>query len=105
MALHRKWVKVARDSRFALHYIPTQRERSWVSAGAAEFPLFDLEADPGETRDVSAEHPEVAERLKRELSRWWGADRFPCATDATTCDDDREVDAETTEQLKALGYL
>ncbi|WP_082098754.1 sulfatase-like hydrolase/transferase [Demequina iriomotensis] len=31
--------------------------------------LFDLEADPSESYDVSAKHPEIAERLKAELER------------------------------------
>jgi arylsulfatase A len=31
--------------------------------------LYDLDADPGETTDVSAGHPEVVERLTRELDR------------------------------------
>lgn len=29
--------------------------------------LYDLDADPGETRNLAAEHPEIAERLRREL--------------------------------------
>jgi arylsulfatase A len=36
------------------------------TAELIRFELFDLEADPGETRDVSADHPEVAKRLKTE---------------------------------------
>lgn len=32
--------------------------------------LFDLEADPGEQRDVSAEHPDVVERLSGEIARF-----------------------------------
>ena len=54
---------------------------------------------------VAARFPADAERLKRELSRWWNSDRFVCETDAETCDENRPVDQETTEQLKALGYL
>lgn len=36
-------------------------------AGAPPW-LYDLEADPGETKDVAAEHPEVVERLKKMLA-------------------------------------
>ena len=32
--------------------------------------MFDLEADPAESRDVSAEVPEVAAELEQELQRW-----------------------------------
>ena len=32
--------------------------------------LFDLQADPGETRDVAAEHPEQAERFERFTARF-----------------------------------
>lgn len=32
--------------------------------------LFDLEADPGETRDVAAQHPEVVRRLSARFSTW-----------------------------------
>jgi arylsulfatase A len=33
------------------------------------YTLFDLEADPSETRDVLSEHPDVARRLEAELER------------------------------------
>lgn len=32
--------------------------------------LYDLAADPGETRDVAAEHPEVVQRAREELDRF-----------------------------------
>jgi arylsulfatase A-like enzyme len=105
IAVRRHWLKMARDERFVLHYVPTRREREWIGGADNEFPLFDLRADPGETHDVAAQFPADAERLKRELSRWWNADRFACETDTETCDENRPVDHETTEQLKALGYL
>jgi len=36
----------------------------------AEYELYDLREDPGETRDVAARHPELAARLRAELERW-----------------------------------
>lgn len=37
------------------------------------FQLYDLEADPGETRDVATQLPEVAARLKGMLEEWRGS--------------------------------
>lgn len=37
----------------------------------APFELFDLRADPGEQRDVSGEHPEVAAELREVYGRWY----------------------------------
>jgi arylsulfatase A-like enzyme len=33
--------------------------------------LYDLKADPGETKNVMAEHPEVAAKLRAAYDRWW----------------------------------
>jgi len=33
--------------------------------------LFDLEADPGEKRNVIAEHPEVVVKLRAAYDQWW----------------------------------
>jgi arylsulfatase len=33
--------------------------------------LFDVEADPGETSDVAAEHPDVVAHLARGYDAWW----------------------------------
>jgi arylsulfatase A-like enzyme len=45
--------------------VRTQRFRL-DDAGA----LFDLEADPGQTKDVSAAHPETAEKLRKAVAAW-----------------------------------
>jgi len=34
--------------------------------------LYDLKADPGETTDVLAQHPDVAVTLRAAYERWWG---------------------------------
>jgi arylsulfatase A-like enzyme len=35
--------------------------------------LYDLTADPGETKDIAAEHPEIVKQLDAEYGRWWTA--------------------------------
>ena len=33
--------------------------------------LYDIEADPGQERDVAEEHPEVVEKLRKAHEEWW----------------------------------
>ena len=33
--------------------------------------LYDLQADPGETKDLAAAHPEVVERMRKEYDAWF----------------------------------
>lgn len=35
--------------------------------------LYDISVDPNETMDVSADHPEVVDRLRRSYDRWWAS--------------------------------
>lgn len=72
--------------------------------------LYDLEADPQETRDTSAERPELAAALRRELDAW--LERYPGPTpsggtspDAEAPSGAGELDPETRRQLEALGYM
>src|SRR5574340_1028869 len=56
--------------------------------------LFDLAADPGETRDVGAQTPGVRDRLAAELKHLPDGKRRPNGVDATAA-----------ERLGALGYV
>ena len=60
--------------------------------------LYDLDADPGELTDISAEQPERAARLAERLDGWMSAHKV--SEPGTT-----EVSDERWEQLKALGYV
>jgi choline-sulfatase len=60
--------------------------------------LFDLSADPGETRNVAAAHPDVVESLQRQLRAALAAAPAPNAPGATP-------DPEVARRLAALGYL
>ena len=61
--------------------------------------LYDLAADPGETRDLVAAHPEVVRRLAEALAGWvrrtTGGDEGGALRDAL----------EAERQLRAVGYL
>jgi len=48
------------------HKLVLERERD----GNDSLELFDLRADPGETRDLAAQDPALAERLRLELETW-----------------------------------
>ena len=58
--------RMVRDERWKLIYMPTRAGVRYV--------LYDTKTDPGETVDVSAQHPQELSRLKGELWRWLLAD-------------------------------
>jgi arylsulfatase A-like enzyme len=66
-----------------------------VSPEDGEEELFDLSADPGETTNVIAERPDIAARLREQL---WST--LEQGNDSST-----EIDDETRERLRAMGYL
>ena len=56
-----------------------KKSRAWVDGhyklltedlGGGKFQLYDLTADPNETRDLSVERPEIAARLRQQLLAW-----------------------------------
>ena len=74
-----------------------------ISSLYPPFELFyDLENDPGETRDVAAEFPAEAERLRQWVRKyrdgWQTAERVPEGNPPV-------VDPATLERLRGLGYI
>jgi arylsulfatase len=61
-----------------------------------EFQLYDVAADPDETRDLSGEFPERVREMKAQLDAWMAAD---AAVDSP------EVPEADREGLRALGYI
>ena len=72
-------------------YYPT--EESWA--------LYELDADPGETRSVSGEEQGRLETLRHRLLDWERAHGIPLRIGA---EEEVEIDAATKERLEALGY-
>lgn len=63
-----------------------------------EIELYELEKDPREQRNVALDHPDVVKRLTAEIDAWRGRE---LRTDLPS----QEVDPETLEELRALGYV
>ena len=61
--------------------------------------LFDVAADPQETRDLAAARPDDARRLRLELEGWRAGLAAPPSPTAAARDAARE------EALRALGYV
>jgi arylsulfatase A-like enzyme len=62
--------------------------------------LYDLSVDPGETKNLIAERPEVAATARAELERWLAS-----TPEAQAPAKAPEIDRESLENLKALGYV
>jgi arylsulfatase A-like enzyme len=58
--------RMVRDERWKLIYIPTRTGVRWM--------LFDTVADPAETQNVAAGHPDVLARLQGDLWSWMRKD-------------------------------
>ena len=71
--------------------------------GTPEFELFDHRADPLDGTDVAAQHPDVVQRLAKDLAAWrtmaMGARLKPDSEGAAA------LGKEELERLRALGYI
>jgi len=80
------------------------REGSWKAiwnAASGSVELYDLSRDPHERRDRSAERPELAARLGA-LARDHAE---PCLSAAPRAAGPPELDPDTRERLRELGYI
>ena len=66
-----------------------------------EIELFDLDADPGERRNLAAQHTEQVVPLLRILSTW----RKETVALRPRRTDQTDLDVKTRKQLEALGYV
>ena len=63
--------------------------------------LYDLELDPAEQSNVSAQHPELATSMSRQARSWLDE----CRAQARRPEEIGEIDIQTQEKLRALGYF
>lgn len=83
-----------------LYSIRTPRWKLIDRPAVGRSELFDLRRDPGETRDVAAEQPEVARKLLDELMAWRQARSRRHDHEGPAA----EISEATRNDLRALGY-
>jgi arylsulfatase A-like enzyme len=99
-----KWQRVVQDRRYKLVLVRGQHLRKWFgSPEGDQWVLYDLEADPAETVDVSDVETSDARRLQKALVAWINAEPFDVG--AQSSGEQGEMDDDTRKQLEALGYL
>jgi arylsulfatase A-like enzyme len=72
-------------------------------ADVPEFELYHHESDPLDQKNVAAEHPEIVERLAKQLEAWhkWALERkLPSDGEAAS-----EMTSEELQRLRSLGYV
>ncbi|MBN2561213.1 MAG: sulfatase [Phycisphaerae bacterium] len=62
--------------------------------------LFDVQSDPGETRDLAASHPEIRERLLSHLKGWMAN-----VKSGRHVEEFESNDNESIQRLRSLGYI
>jgi arylsulfatase A-like enzyme len=68
-----------------------------------EYELFDYRNDPLDQKNVAAQHPDVVERLSRELQAWQA--KAAAAQPKPDADAAKTMSGEELERLRALGYI
>jgi arylsulfatase A-like enzyme len=63
--------------------------------------LYDLDLDPNEKLDVSAQYPELSNAMSQEARNWID----DCHARASQPEDIGKLDIQTQEKLRALGYF
>jgi arylsulfatase A-like enzyme len=94
------WAALGFEDIFAVHRsVRRGRYKLYYESHGPTLKLFDLEADPAESADISPQQPEVAAQLSEHLrSRYQGLDPGSHGPKV-------ELDEEDAERLRALGYL
>jgi arylsulfatase A-like enzyme len=84
-------------------YLKAEPEPELVARLPLGEQLFDLEADPGETRNLAAAEPEVAARLRGALTAWWDA-MLARMKSRGTGKPAAPLTPEEEARLRSLGY-
>jgi arylsulfatase A-like enzyme len=90
-----------RRDRWKLVHVPNQMDRAIMTG--AEYELYDLQADPAESRNLYEDRPDVAATLQHCLAAWT-APWYERAAQTVRKTGPAAVDEETRRRLNVLGY-
>ena len=93
-------VWTVRDETWKLIYVPSPKFRNVMTGSVYE--LYDLQNDPGETRNLYAPDDSVAMALRAELECWIESKNSPAASAGEVYE---SLDESTNDNLRALGYI
>jgi len=68
--------------------------------GTGSTRLYDLKTDPGEQRDIAAEQPDAAAAMRDVMDQWMKSFEYALPDDGAA-----DIESETIEQLRGMGYL
>lgn len=83
--------------------VRNQRYRYVAATGKGEPTLYDMEADPGQTRDVAGEHPEVVAAMRTAYEAFWNESRPLMVNEAAPLSPIRPYWKWYEEQTRAGG--
>ena len=95
---YRPWKESRGDTNVLL------RQDQWKGIWNAELEsleLYDLDRDPAELSDVSGDQQQLAQSLRQRVAPWLAN----CRDQATEPGAVEQIDPQTEEQLRALGYF
>lgn len=101
----RKWQRIVLTSDWKLIYAQGGGAQRWIGGLGTQMALFNLIDDPEELVNVAEQNPTEVSRLKRILADHWNADPFNVLADEESTETTEEMDIQTRNQLKGLGYL
>lgn len=69
--------------------------------------LYDLYNDPGESKNVAEEHPEIVEQMKNAYDQWWSEVRSLMVNESALLTKERPfwIDYEKQKKSKGIQFL
>lgn len=96
----KNYQRTVRMGKWKLIHVPDPADRENMTG--SEFELYDIDADPGELRNLAAEQPKIVAAMEQALMNWVEAGKAKAAGEALA---PTKLDPETERMLRALGYL
>ena len=94
----REYQRSVTTDRYKLVYVPDAGDRQVMKG--RELELYDVATDPGETKNLVDQRPEVAGRLKEQL--WGWIEKGGAGAEVPEA---VRLDRGTADQLRSLGYI